>query len=211
MKKTNKLLFCLSLTIVLMSCNNEKKQKKEIMQHAEKIVNSKRPSNAITYKEMASMFHEYDTGQKVVLDKYRENYTGDSNDAVETVSHFYEINQLKQYISYLERISKEKEIPLTGLRIFSAAYPKNYADKSLRGRHTLVFMPTAKIGNKNNVAFEPLYSEYKNPIKFTEFLHKYSTKETQRVSRASMISLFQDDLEDMDSSGTNRLETNPPN
>ncbi len=212
MKKINKLLLlCLSVSIVLISCNDEKKHIKDKNDHEENNISSKRPSNAITYKEMASMFHEYDTGQKLVLDKYRENYTGDANDAVETISHYYEINQLKQYIKYLERISKEKEIKLTGVRIFSAAYPKNYSNKSLRGRHTLIFMPTAKIGEKNNVAFEPLYSTNNNPIKFTEFLHKYSSKETQRVSRASMIPFFQGDLEDMDSSGTNRLETNPPN
>ncbi|AQS94179.1 hypothetical protein BXQ17_08940 [Polaribacter sp. BM10] len=210
MKKTNKLLFCLSITIVLMSCNNEKKQKKEIVHHAEAIVNSKRPSNAITYKEMASMFHEYDTGQKIVLDKYRENYTGDSNDAVETVSHFYEINQLKQYISYLERISKEKNIKLTGVRIFSAAYPEKHRDASKRGRQTLIFMPTAKIGNNNGVAFEPLYSEKGTPIKFTEFLNKFSSEETKKVMRASFLpalNLLQDDLK---SSGTNRLEHTPP-
>jgi len=207
-KKFKLLLIFLSVTITWTSCD---KVEKEMNSKNEMMISSARPSNAITYKEMASMFHEYDTGQKIVLDKYRENYTGDSNDATETISHFYELNQLKQYIKYLEKISKEKEITLTGLRIFSAAYPKNYSDKSLRGRHTLVFMPTTKIGDKNNVAFEPLYSKNNDPIKFTKFLHKFSSKETQSVTRASIIPFFQGGLEDMDSSGTNRLEINPPN
>jgi hypothetical protein len=204
MKTSYNFFSILFISLFIFSCKTE-------CNHQDQKINDSRPSNAISYQEMAGMFHQYDTGQKKVLDKYRAAFTKDPKDAIESVSHFYELNDLKQYIAYLEKISKEKEITLTGLRIFSAAYPREHSDKSLRGRQTLVFMPTTKIGDKNNVAFEPLYSENNNPIKFTEFLHKFSSKETQSVSRASIIPFFQGGIEDMDSSGTNRLEINPPN
>ncbi|QTD39349.1 hypothetical protein JL193_11060 [Polaribacter batillariae] len=181
----------------------------EKCEHKNYDVNNSRPSNTITYKEMAGMFHQYDVGQKKVLDAYRAKFTGDKTDTVESISHFYEINQLKQYIAYIEKLSKEKDIALTGVRIFSAAYPKNYEDKSLRGRHSLIFMPTAKINGKH-VAYEPLYSKKGNPVVFTEFLNKFSSEETKQVMRASFLPLFSAQEDDLESSGANRLKPSPP-
>ena len=203
MKLNQKYLFIFSFLLFgLISCNNE-------CSHKEKKVNDSRPDQAITYKEMASMFNAYDTGQKGVLNKYRKKLT-QGKDTVESISHFYDLQDLKQYIAYLEKISKKKNIELTGLRIFSAAYPNNHHQEELRGRHTLVFMPTAKIDNNRGVAFEPLYSEDNNPIRFTEFLHKYSSKETKQVVRASFLTFktSQDDF--LLSSGANKLKPSPP-
>lgn len=204
MKPTTKFSVLFLLSIILFSSCNTK------CEHKDHNVNDSRPENAITYKEMASMFHQYDIGQKKVLDKYRLELTGDENDGVESISHFYELDQLKQYIAYLERISKEKDIKLTGLRIFSAAYPKEHSNKALRGRHTLIFMPTATIGGINDVAFEPLYSKNRQPIKFTEFLNKYSSEETKQVQRASFMPFLNSMQDDLESSGANKMRPFPP-
>ncbi len=157
---------------------------------------------------MASMFHQYDIGQKPVLDQYRKELTGNAKE-IESVSHYYDINQLKQYIAYIERLSKEKDITLTGVRIFSAAYPNDYSDKLLRGRQTLIFMPTADTKEKKNVAYEPLYSNKGEAIPFTKFLDQFSSKETQQVVRASFLP-FIGGQEDFKSSGANRLKPTPP-
>ena len=203
MKFNQKYLFVFSFLIFgLISCNNK-------CSHKEKDVNDSRPDQAITYKEMASMFNAYDTGQKKVLDEYRGKLT-QGKDPVETISHFYDLQDLKQYIAYLEKLSKKKNIELTGIRIFSAAYPKNHIKKELQGRHTLVFMPTAKIDGDREVAYEPLYSKKGNPIKFTEFLHKFSSKETKQVVRASFLPLKSTQDEFLLSSGANKLKPSPP-
>lgn len=202
--KSTKLSALLLLSVLIFSSCNTK------CEHKDHNVNDSRPENAITYKEMAAMFHQYDVGQKKVLDKYRLDFTNDPTDATESISHFYEIDQLKQYIAYLEKLSKEKNIKLTGVRIFSAAYPEKHRDASKRGRQTLIFMPTAKIGNNDGVAFEPLYSEKGTPIKFTEFLNKFSSEETKKVMRASFLPALNLLPDDLKSSGTNRLEHTPP-
>ena len=203
MKIVHQFFSILFISLFIFSCKTE-------CDHQEHKINDSRPSNAISYQEMAGMFHQYDIGQKKVLDKYRAAFTKDPNDAIESVSHFYELNDLKQYIAYLEKISKEKEITLTGLRIFSAAYPREHSDKSLRGRQTLVFMPTAKIGDKYDVAFEPLYSEKGQAIKFTKFLNKFSGKETKQVNRAAFIPFINIQTELLPSSGANKLKPIPP-
>jgi len=195
------------LCTFLFSCESKKQNNESDIIKLEE-VDSSRPSNTITYNEMASMFHQYDIGQKPVLDKYRQEFTNDPNE-IESVSHYYEINQLKQYIAYLERLSKEKDITLTGIRIFSAAYPKDYADKLLRGRQTLVFMPTANTKEKKNVAYEPLYSKKGEAIAFTEFLHQFSSKDSKQVVRASFLPSLSA-KEELNSSGANKLKPTPP-
>ena len=52
--------------------------------------------------EMASMFDQYDTGQKIVLDTYRAEYTKNPKDTIESYSQFYDLDQLKQYIAYID-------------------------------------------------------------------------------------------------------------
>ena len=200
-------IFCkfyqlLFLSLFIFSCQSE------VISQVTK-VNDSRPSNTITYKEMASMFDQYDVGQKPVLDKYRKEFSNDSKDTIESVSHFYDINQLKQYIAYVERLSKEKDIELTGIRIFSAAYPKDHSDKLLRGRQTLIFMPTANTKEKKNVAYEPLYSKKGEAIPFTEFLHQFTSKESKQVVRASFLP-FTSSQKDFISSGANKLKLSPP-
>lgn len=198
----SKLLSLLLLfLIILTSCNTE-------CSHDLKNVDDSRPSNAITYKEMANMFHAYDVGQKTVLDAYRKELTR-GKDPIESISHFYDLKDLKQYIAYLEKLSKDKNIELTGIRIFSAAYPKDYSQINLRGRHTLIFMPTANIDNEKAVAFEPLYSNKGEPIRFTKFLNQFSSKESKQVVRASFLPNF-NIVEDVPSSGANRLNPSPP-
>ncbi|WP_158839261.1 hypothetical protein [Polaribacter sp. L3A8] len=192
----------LFLSLFIFSCQTEVESK-------EPKVDDSRPSNTITYKEMASMFHQYDVGQKPVLDQYRKEFTGDAKDATESISHFYELNQLKQYIAYLEKLSNEKNIKLTGIRIFSAAYPKDHSDELLRGRQTLIFMPTADTDKSKNVAFEPLYSKEGQAVPFTEFLHQFSSDETKNVVRASFLP-FMSAKADFNSSGANRLSVMPP-
>ncbi|QOD60158.1 hypothetical protein H9I45_12515 [Polaribacter haliotis] len=167
--------------------------------------NNERPSTALTYQEMASMFEEYDNNQKKVLD---ENAGG-----VETISMHYTIEQLKQYIAYIERLSKEKDIPLEGIRIFSAAYPANYKDEKLQKKQTLILSPTTTIKGKKNVAYEPLYSDNGNPVAMQEFLNKFTNENTRKVSRASILPNIFARLsppQDLESSSANRSNVYPP-
>lgn len=167
--------------------------------------NDKRPSNAISYKEMATMFEHYDGNQKKALDA--------NLGKEETVSSHYTIEDLKQYIAYVERLSKEKNIPLTGIRIFSAAYPENYKIKEYQKRQTLIFAPTTTIKGKKGVAYEPLHSKRGAPISMKEFLDRFSNENTRKVNRASILpnpfatSNLDDDLL---SSAANRGQISPP-
>ncbi len=200
-----KLSFLFAFMFLISSCNQEKQNADP--DHLSCYPNNKRPSQAITYKEMASMFKEYDNGQKKVLDEYISKKTkGKSNEA--TISEFFSIDELKQYIAYIEKLSKEKDIKLTGVKIFTAAYPSDYKVKAYQNRVSFILMPTTDIGDKKNVAYEPLKSSKGKPVPMQNVLNMYADETTKKVDRASMFTLrfMQDDDE---SSALNRGALHP--
>jgi hypothetical protein len=168
--------------------------------------NSKKPSQVITYKEMSEMMYAYDKGAKKELDKYIKKESG-GKDTISTDYNWYKLDDLKQYIAYIERISKEKNIPVTGFRITPSEYPKNYTDKSLRNRITIIFTPTTTIGNRDDVAFEPLYSDIGKPVEITKYLEQARVK---KVFGGSILPMSFNAQEDLESSSANRIKPTPP-
>lgn len=160
-----------------------------------------RPKQAITYEELSEMMDSYNTGAKSELDNYMKKISN-GKDSISTVYNWYKIEDLKQYIAYVKRITKEKKIPVTGFRIYPTSYPINYYDEKLMGRQTLIFTPTTTINGKNDVAFEPLYSEIGKPVIVSEFLEKVKKKKSNLAKSINTTSI--------QSSSANRLEPSPP-
>lgn len=192
--------FILIFTSLIVSCSQE-----SITKCPEQ--NSKRPAQAINYEEAASMFKTYDNGQKKVLDEYIIKRSR-GKDSISTVSIFFEIDELKQYIAYIERLSKEKEIELTGIRIFNAAYPADYEKEEYQNRTTTILFPTANIGDKKNIAYEPLESGIKKPVSMQSILKHYMNNKVEEVNEASFLFNLQGG--GRKSSGLNRGVGAPP-
>lgn len=191
-------VFTLVLSLLVFSCITESTQ--EV-----KIASSKRPSQAITYPEMAAMFKEYDNGQKKVLDGYIKKKSK-GKDTIATISEFFTIEELEQYLRYVKRLSAEKEINLTGIKIFTSAYPSDYKIPEYRNRVTFMLAPTAKIKGKN-VAYEPLKSTMRTPVSMQSVLNEYADETTKKVNRAGIFSL---QLDSNESSALNRGSVTPP-
>ncbi|PQJ75769.1 hypothetical protein [Polaribacter gangjinensis] len=183
---------------LLVSCN-EKPQNSSTC-----YLNDSRPSQAISYEEMAAMIDAFDSGSKKELDKYLKKVSN-GKDSISTIYSWYKLEDLKQYIAYIEKISKEKGIPVTGLRIYPSEYPENFVNQKLKGRQTLIFTPTTTIDGKDDVAFEPLYSETGKPALISEFLEKARMKMSKNSSY-----LKSTDTTTIQSSSANRIITSPP-
>ncbi|TXD54187.1 MULTISPECIES: hypothetical protein [unclassified Polaribacter] len=168
--------------------------------------NNKRPSEAITYEEMSAMMDTYEKGAKKELNKYMKKISG-GKDSISTNYNWYKLDELKQYIAYIERISKEKDIEVTGFRIYPTSYPKNYSIEDLQGRQTLIFTPTTKIGLKEDVAFEPLYSEKGKPVGISKFLKQVRAKKAYKDTL--LLSTLKEQT-GLKSSSANRIKPNPP-
>lgn len=187
----------LTVFILFVACN-------KVSEHNDCYENSKKPSQIITYEEMASMTDAYNNGAKPILDTYMAEVSN-GKDTISTEYNWYRIEDLKQYIAYIERISKEKDIPVTGFRIRPSAYPKDYSVKELQNRLTLIFTPTTKIGDRDDVAFEPLYSERGKPMPIDTFIKQVGEK---HIDEAAIFSLKTQ--EGLESSSANRIRTYPP-
>lgn len=197
--------------LVLSSCKKEDRNNIKTnlqVKATNNSISNERPSQAITYQEMASMFKEYDNGQKLVLDNYIAKKTN-KKQTIATISQFFSLSELKQYIAYVEKLSKEKEIDLTGIRIFTSAYPSDYEKEEYRNRISFILAPTTNIGDKNNIAYEPLKSGIKKPVSMQSILNKYADETTKKVNRASVFSLNLTQQAEL-SSALNRGEINPP-
>lgn len=202
--KLTKLLFLFTLTIFIFSCKSECNHSTNVNESC--YPNDDRPSQAISYQDMAAMFKEYDNGQKNVLDEYISKKTK-GRDSVATISQFFSLSELKQYIAYIEKLSKEKDIPLTGVKIFTSAYPSDYKIKEYQNRVSFILAPTTTINGKENVAYEPLQSGVKKPVSMQSILDKYADETTRSVNRAAIFSL---NMRQSDpSSALNRGEIDP--
>ncbi|WP_026775794.1 hypothetical protein [Polaribacter sp. Hel_I_88] len=167
--------------------------------------NNDKPSQIITYKEMADMMDAYDQGSRKELNKYINKESG-GKDSISTEYNWYHIDDLKQYIAYIEKISKEKDIPVTGFRIYPTQYPKNYKIEKYQNKNTLIFTPTTNINGKVDVAFEPLYSEKGKPVEIAQFLEQVREKNVQKSGFLS----FSTTVQDLESSSANRMQIVPP-
>ena len=202
-----KLLFLVSLSLTIVSCKTECNHAETAADKTSCYPNNTKPPQVITYEEMTDMMDAYDKGAKKEMDKYIKKESG-GKDTISTDYNWYKLEDLKQYIAYIEKISKEKEIPVTGFRIYPTQYPKKYSDKKLRNRSTLIFTPTTTIGGKHDVAFEPLYSEKGKPVEVTKFLEQARAKKVYEGAVFPLSLRTQDGLE---SSSANRIRTIPPN
>ena len=217
MKKINllQLLFLTVMMSVAVSCDNINHKcdcddwQSQVPEGTFCYANQGRPSNMLKYKEIISMLESYDETRNEVLEK--------SLGFEDTRVNSYPIQQLKDYLGYIESLCAEKEIPLTGINIISAAYPENYSGSKSAGYQTLIFMPTTTIDGEEFVTFDPLKSKKGAPTTFKSILAKRGyhwsydksrvSKEAQKAGIMNFNSM-QDDLED--SSGANRLKPTPP-
>ena len=200
--RLTKLSFLSALFLISYSCTSKCNQE----DNGESCYpNNDKPSQIITYKEMADMMDAYDQGSRKELNKYINKESG-GKDSISTEYNWYHIDDLKQYIAYIEKISKEKDIPVTGFRIYPTQYPKNYKIEKFQNKNTLIFTPTTNINGKVDVAFEPLYSEKGKPVEIAQFLEQVRAKNVQKSAFLS----FSTTVQDLESSSANRMQIVPP-
>jgi hypothetical protein len=84
--RLNRYIIFFTLIIFLFPCKSKSNEEVKLND----IQNSERPSQAITYPEMASMFKGYDNGQRIVLNNYITNKT-EGKDSIETISQFFSL------------------------------------------------------------------------------------------------------------------------
>ena len=198
-------IFIISLfAFFLHSCNVECNHKDSY--DASCYPNNNEPAQIITYKEMAEMMGAFDNGSKKELNKYFKKISR-GKDSISTVYNWYRLEDLKQYIAYIEKISKVKDIAVTGFRIYPSQYSKKYSDKKLRNRNTLIFTPTTTVNGKDDVAFEPLYSDKNNPLLVSDL---FKIMNGEKIANDQLFNKYSKMMDTLKSSSANRIKPTPP-
>ncbi|TYQ00100.1 hypothetical protein C7447_101709 [Tenacibaculum adriaticum] len=170
MKKTNQLVVMLSIVMIgfLSSCKQDCEKCPKVFTPPEGTYCYEyvgRPPTTLKYKKIVKMLRQYDKTRKRILKR--------GLGFEDTRVNFYTFQELKDYFAYIEKLSIEKEIPITGVSFISAAYPKNYKPDTIQSNYqTLIYIPTTDIDGKN-VAIDLVQSKKDSIVTFKEMLVKY--------------------------------------
>lgn len=210
MKKANLLkllivIYAITIAVFMISCNKEQykcEHEKKISEDVFCYTNKGRPVNMVKYNEIIKMLKAYDATRKGVLEK--------SLGFEDTRVNTYPIQQLKEYLGYIENLCIQKNIPLTGINIISAAYPAKNNNSTEAGYQTLIFMPTTTIDGESFVTFDPLKSQKGKPVAFKSILAKKGYNWLYDKSKIKTLQNKEVLKGDEMSSGSNRLQSKPP-
>jgi hypothetical protein len=226
MKSNTNLFLMLTLSVLLFTYSCKKESPKDpVDKPVEEVVDDKKPLKQprilLTYSELAELLQHYDKTRKPVL---MEQMGGKKEDAR---VQFISIKELKQYIRYIERQARRKDIELTGINFISGAYPKNYEkEPEHRDYQTLIMVPATTIDKEEMVSIDLNKSERGKPVTLRELLYKYynykwyydgaeadgiGTANGIRMKGRKTLVLPQKDGGDEVSSAGNRMRPSPPN
>jgi len=99
--------------------------------------------NKITPAEAKILNENFVKTRSKELDKIVEKETGIPNDK-DAISSWFSLEDLKEYIAYVEAEGKAKNITIDGLRVYFGAYSKNDIKADKKGLSTVFFVPTQK-------------------------------------------------------------------
>ncbi len=154
----------------------------------------------LTYKKIVSMLAQYNTKTAEVLK--------DAIGKQDVTNSYMSIDKFKSYLAYVESLSNEKNIPLTGFNVVFGAYPNDYILKpEQRNYMSILLMPVTSIKGKN-VMFDPLHSKEGKPMLTVDMLAKYGYHFDANLE--DRLKVVPTRFSDEPSSSGNRANTTPP-
>ncbi len=121
------------------------------------------------------MIKHYDNTKRITIKNSRVKKNDD------TWLYHYNLEDLKAYIAYIEKLSSKKNIKVTGINIRAAAYPSDHDSINKRDYQTLIFIPTTNVNGKKRVSFDPIYSKIGQPALFDSIVDKYINPYTSLI------------------------------
>ncbi|MDP3313890.1 hypothetical protein [Lutibacter sp.] len=108
----------------------------------------------ITPQEAKELNQNFIKTRSKELDKIVERETGNPTKK-DAISSWFSLEELKEYIAYVEAQGKAKNITVNGLRVYFGAYAKNDKKEDKKALSTVFFVPTqAAVGSLNKEGVE---------------------------------------------------------
>lgn len=147
-----------------------------------------RPDNIISSRMARKIFNEYNQRAKLIDEV--EQTDGEGKPFKATRSLFYPVDELRNYLSYIQKISEEAGIKPSGYRFYFAKYPDEYEPRKLYSKRQTIFIaPTlSKEDNQGNTThLSYLFNTDKKVILLDELLEKGNRQNTQKASFFSIL------------------------
>lgn len=102
---------------------------------------------------------------------------------------WHSIEFYKNYIAYLEEISKKTKVKVSGLRLYYVAYPDDDSAKEYRDYQTYIFVPTYyDEATKKHIAFDPTYLDDNGmPKQIHQLITSTDSTQREKMSAAAFI------------------------
>jgi hypothetical protein len=127
--------------LFLAACDKKKETKTRALEAATLEKNSsQKPKNTISYEEAKGLQQEYIKTRANSLNKILNNEKKIQGQDARDVS--FDLESLKQYITYVEAEAGKKGLKGLGLRVYYGAYKKTNETVKNSGYSTVFFMPT---------------------------------------------------------------------
>lgn len=151
--KTRQIISFLLISFIVVCCSKETEKENPVPENILKQEEAK-PGNLISLEKAKEHIENY---------KYAHPEEVGNQYAVRT---WISIQELKEYIRYIEQESKAKDIEVSGIDFIHAQYKKAEPGSANPNNEvydlTLMMAPTYREGNTQK-AFDPLYSEQRKP------------------------------------------------
>jgi hypothetical protein len=161
MKNTKLVLACFGLMALAFSSCKLEGGNQEPCEDCDKYKGEK-PKTTINYKQAITLQKEYLETRSRFLNKYLNEQGIIEGDDVREV--WYDLETIKQYISYVEAQAKKKGYENLGMRVYFGAYPKE-ANMGKPGYSTAFFVPTFK---RKNSGMNLVYQDGDDNVNMTD-------------------------------------------
>ncbi|MDY8136773.1 hypothetical protein [Aquimarina sp. 2201CG5-10] len=191
-----------------------KKQIKELKQQVaelqEQIGSTDRPKRIISSAEAQIIFQEYNKRSDMIKEYIQTDAVGNRFDP--TRSLYYPIDELRNYMAYIHKISKEADVKPTGYRFYFAAYPEEYERELYAKRQTMFIAPTIEkkdaSGKTKQVAY--LFDKNKKVLYLDDIIQEPLEGKKPNVQKGSLFSFLSNLQEGEISTVANELAGSPP-
>ncbi|WP_025666911.1 hypothetical protein [Aquimarina megaterium] len=115
--------------------------------------NRSRPKNIISFEQAQRIYKAYDDRADLISEVV--NSATNDGSFNPTRSMFYEISELRNYLSYVDELSQKAGVKTTGLRFYFALYPDTYVSSTGNDRNakhqTIFIAPTLEKKYDNHI------------------------------------------------------------
>lgn len=134
----------IALLIAIISCNNVKNNDADLPPNDDKV-----PTNIISVEQAVKMHDEY---VKRIMPLIENDKLQKQNETYVATQYVYmNLDSLKQYIAFLDKVQEKNNKKISGLRVYFAAYPDAAAttqaglETDYPGRETFFMAPTMQV------------------------------------------------------------------